>query len=293
MNREKALNIFNKLKEISDNFHMAGSLRRGKKENIGDLDVVHFGKKLPEISNDYVMESGDEIVRLKIDGEQVDIYKTNEMHFGAMLLHLTGSKDFNIHLRALAKENGWKLNQIGLYDEDDNLIASKTEKNIFDALHLPYYEPFEREIRTNSNKNVDLSKSLNDLAKFMDMDGETFKARAYTIAAEIVSEIENIKTLTYEDFVKISGIGKSIAEKIKEFNETGSIKKLDELRKEYPVKDELFELEGVGPKTVLKLFKELGVTDIASLKEVCENDKILSIPRMGIKMRDKILNQIK
>lgn len=293
MNREKALDIFNKLKEISDNFHMAGSLRRGKKDNIGDLDVVHFGLNLPEIPNDYVMEAGDEIVRLKIDGEQIDIYRTDEAHFGAMLLFLTGSKDFNINLRALAKGRGWKLNQLGLFDEKDNLIAARTEKEIFDAMQLPWYEPEERVINRGSDKNPQLVNAIKQLGRYSDLEGESFKARAYINAADVISSIENIELLTYEELIKIDGVGKSIAEKVVEFIKTGSLKKLEQLKAEFPVEDDLFTIEGVGPKTVVKLFKELGVKNLNQLKQVCENNSILTVSGLGVKLRDKILKQLK
>jgi DNA polymerase/3'-5' exonuclease PolX len=58
------------------------------------------------------------------------------------ILYFTGSKDFNIKIRNLANSLGYKLNEYGLYNKNNNkFIHANTEKNIFDILMLDYIPP--------------------------------------------------------------------------------------------------------------------------------------------------------
>lgn len=145
MNLDKALQIFDHLKTIDDNFFLAGSARRGKKENLHDLDVVYVGEKIPNIPETAAFVAGKDIVRVMIMEEHVDIYRTDPESFGAMMLYLTGPLEFNLMTRSRAKKRGMVLNQRGIYDrETKELIASETELDMFEALGLPYKNPSER-----------------------------------------------------------------------------------------------------------------------------------------------------
>jgi len=142
MNAQKAYEIFNFLKSIDDNFFLAGSARRGKQEDLHDLDVIYVGDKVPNIPGQAAFIKGKDITRFMIRGEQVDVYRTDYENFGAMSLFLIGPQIYNIILRAKAKRKGMLLNQKGLYDrETRELLASKTEQDIYDALGIKYKEP--------------------------------------------------------------------------------------------------------------------------------------------------------
>lgn len=148
MNLEKALEIFDYLKSLDDNFVLAGSARRGKKEGLHDLDVVYVGERIPNLPGHAAFVQGKDIVRVMIQDEHIDIYRTNPESFGAMMLYLTGPLDFNLMTRSRAKKRGMVLNQKGLFDrETKELIASETEQNMFDALGLPYKEPAQRGLK--------------------------------------------------------------------------------------------------------------------------------------------------
>jgi DNA polymerase (family X) len=147
MNLQKAHKIFDYLKDIDNNFFMAGSARRGKKEDLHDLDLIYVGEKIPYIPGYAAFIKGKDIVRLTIKGESVDIYRTDKINFGAMLLFLTGPQMYNIIMRAKAKRNGMLLNQKGLYNrETGELIVSESEEDIYNALGINYKEPELREI---------------------------------------------------------------------------------------------------------------------------------------------------
>src|SRR5438093_2980754 len=82
-------------------------------------------------------------------------------------------------------------------------------------------------------------------------DENPFKIRAYTNAARAIETFGgNIANFQDEEaLAKIPGIGKSIAEKIKELAATGSLKYFEELSAEFPPGImELFSLSGLGAK---------------------------------------------
>ena len=56
---------------------------------------------------------------------------------------MTGSKLFNINLRKKAKLLGYKLNEYGLY-KNNNKIKINSEKDIFEKLGLNYIKPKNR-----------------------------------------------------------------------------------------------------------------------------------------------------
>jgi DNA polymerase (family 10) len=94
--------------------------------------------------------SGQEILRCTFlsDGFQVDVYRARPETWGVILLVRTGSKDHNVKLCTLARSKGLKLSASeGLVTQGGfgQVIASKTEEEIFSALGLEYIEPNYRE----------------------------------------------------------------------------------------------------------------------------------------------------
>ncbi|NNJ47481.1 MAG: DNA polymerase/3'-5' exonuclease PolX [Acidimicrobiia bacterium] len=131
-----------------------GSLRRFR-EDIGDIDilvsstraeaVMEFFTTMPEVAD--VIGRGEtksSIVTRR--GIQMDLRVVRPAEYGAALLYFTGSKTHNIHLRQLAIDRGWQLNEYGLSDvESGEVVASKTEKDIYAALDLAFVPPTLRE----------------------------------------------------------------------------------------------------------------------------------------------------
>lgn len=140
---------------------ICGSVRR-KCKMFGDIDIVTT-TPLPEVLDRFRGVEGVEFVavdatrkamNIYIDGIQIDVYKADVANWGAMTLFLTGSAFLNIIMRAKAKKQGYKLNQYGLWLGDE-LLAGKTEQQIFDALGLKYLEPKERSLSmTDKGKKI-------------------------------------------------------------------------------------------------------------------------------------------
>jgi DNA polymerase (family X) len=128
-------------------YEICGSYRRGK-EVLGDIDIVTdiplnvFEKTISKMSPKFI--SGKDKKRSYIINDiQIDVYHTNDIEKGAMTLFLTGSKEFNIHMRIVAKKMGMKLSQYGLYNENGRL-DTPTEESIFNSLHMSFVPPMDR-----------------------------------------------------------------------------------------------------------------------------------------------------
>jgi len=131
MNLQKALTIFAKLEHFSSAFLLAGSARRGKQEDLHDLDVIYVGKEMPKLPFGELIQGGNDKREYRIDGEQVDVIRATKETLPFALLYFIGSKKFNIKMRAIAKKRGYRLNQESLrkvLDEVDGKELDKIQK---------------------------------------------------------------------------------------------------------------------------------------------------------------------
>ena len=146
-------------------------------------------------------------------------------------------------------------------------------------------------------RNKEVAEKFYELAEVAELAGDNpFKIKAYLEAAPV---IENL-TLPIEDLAQqnklteVKGIGKSIAEKIIEYLNTGKITKLEELKKVVP--EGLLELEkvpGLGAKRVKVLYEKLGISNLSELEEAAKAHKIRELDGFGEKTEQNILEGIK
>ena len=150
--------------------------------------------------------------------------------------------------------------------------------------------------------NDDISQIFSNMAAYMEMQSDQkafFRSRAFRRASEVISkfpyDFANPEWYTdIEKLKKIEGIGQSTAGHIQEFVKTGKIKDYEKMKKESPVKlEELLKIQSIGPKKILKLYKELNVTDIKSLENVANAGKIATLEGFGEKSQNNILESIK
>jgi DNA polymerase (family 10) len=131
---------------------IAGSYRR-RKETVGDLDVLVTSTNADEAMDllashplvDKVLSRGDtkQSVRLRL-GLQMDLRVVPDESYGAALQYFTGSKEHNIVIRRRAQERGLKLNEYGVF-RDDQAVAGRTEEDVYAAVDLPWIPPELRE----------------------------------------------------------------------------------------------------------------------------------------------------
>ena len=142
----------------------------------------------------------------------------------------------------------------------------------------------------------EIAAVLEEVAALLELKGENpFKIRAYTNAARSLETFGgNISSLQDEEALsKIPGIGKSIAEKIKELAATGSLKYLEELRTEFPAAIlELFSISGLGAKKIKALYEQLQVSSIEQLRQACETGRVAQLPGFGETTQIKICKAI-
>ena len=134
---------------------------------------------------------------------------------------------------------------------------------------------------------------LEKIATLLELKDENpFKVRAYTNAARAIETFgANVSNFQDEEAVaKIPGIGKSIAQKVKELAETGSLEYFQELSAEFPAEIlELFSLSGLGAKKIKALHDKLGISSIEQLQKACEQGRLAELPGFGETTQQKLL----
>lgn len=147
-------------------------------------------------------------------------------------------------------------------------------------------------------KNQELAKIFEEMADYFEMEEIAFKPQAYRKVAEALEALPEEVGRIYDGggdqaLEKISGVGKSIAEKIKEYLKKGKIKEYGQLKKKFPFDmAELVKIEGLGPKRVGLLYKKLKIKNIDDLRTAAENHKIAGISGFGKKSEENILQGI-
>jgi DNA polymerase (family 10) len=143
--------------------------------------------------------------------------------------------------------------------------------------------------------NLAIARTLMEIADLLEIKGENpFKIRAYRNASETVAhEPSRVASMTPAERLALPGIGKVIAAKIGELIDSGSIAYHRELLEEFPptVLD-LLNLQGVGPKTVARLYGELGIRTLEELDRAARDGRIRSMKGMGAKKETLILKAL-
>jgi DNA polymerase (family X) len=121
--------------------------------------------------------------------------------------------------------------------------------------------------------------------------GDPFRARNYEKAAKAVGGYPgDIDGQGQAALVKIPGVGKSIAGKIAEYQATGGISALEELRGKVPAGvRELTRVPGLGPKRAMRLSRELGIASVAELEDAVHRGRLRNLAGFGAKSEERIL----
>ncbi len=148
---KEIVGILRKLKAV-EKAEAAGSLRR-KRPTIGDIDVLAASNQpepvtkafvsMPAVKKVLARGSTKSSVILK-SGMQVDLRVVKPLQWGSALQYFTGSKQHSIALRKIAQKKGMKLSEYGVF-KGSRVIASRTEKDVYNALGLDYIKPQLRE----------------------------------------------------------------------------------------------------------------------------------------------------
>jgi len=143
--------------------------------------------------------------------------------------------------------------------------------------------------------NLAIARVLDEIADLLEIKDENpFKIRAYRNAAEtIADEPEPVAALSPQARLALPGIGKDLAAKIGELVQTGAIAYHQQLLQEFPpTMLDLLRLQGVGPKTVARLYREIGVGSLEELERAAGDGRIRRMKGMGVKKESQILKAL-
>jgi DNA polymerase (family X) len=143
--------------------------------------------------------------------------------------------------------------------------------------------------------NLAIARVLAEIGDLLEIKGENpFKIRAYRNASETIAHsAERIADLTPERRLAIPGIGRDLSAKIAELLETGAIAYHQDLLQQFPptVLD-MLHLQGVGPKTVAMLHRELQVLSLDDLERAARDGRLRGLKGMGAKKEAQILKAL-
>ena len=196
----------------------AGSLRRGR-ETVGDIDLLVTGPgaeqaleafvKNPKVHEVLGRGANKASVKFGLEGIQVDLRALPEEQYGSALQYFTGSKEHSVALRGRAQKMGLTLSEYSLARIDSKkVVASATEKEIYEALGLEWIPP---ELRENQGeieaaekgqlpRLLELKQIRGDLHMHtLESDGratlEEMSASAHALGYEYVAITDHSKAL--------------------------------------------------------------------------------------------------
>jgi len=144
--------------------------------------------------------------------------------------------------------------------------------------------------------NAAIAQVFRDMADLLELkEDNPFKIRAYQKAARTIETLpEELDQVMKEGRLReIPGIGEAISQKITDLLTTGRLEAYEKLRSEFPAGIvDLMTIPGVGPKTALRLSKELGISNVDELEKAIQEGKVASLERLGGKTADNILRHI-
>jgi DNA polymerase (family 10) len=143
--------------------------------------------------------------------------------------------------------------------------------------------------------NKAVARTLVEIADLLELKGENpFKIRAYRNAADVVSHAaESVSSLDEAGLRGWNGIGKDLAGRIREIALTGDCGIRRELLTEFPATLlDVLRLQGVGPKTVAILYRELRIKSLDDLAAAAKSGRIRAVKGMGLKKEQLILQAI-
>src|SRR5262245_34036608 len=143
--------------------------------------------------------------------------------------------------------------------------------------------------------NAAIARILREIADLLEIKDENpFKIRAYRNGADIASNHpHDLSSLDEAGLREIPGIGKDLAARIVEIAQTGDAAFHRALIAEFPPTIlDLLHLQGVGPKTVATLYRELGVRTLEDLEQAAKDGRIRAIRGMGAKKEGLIIKAL-
>lgn len=132
----------------------------------------------------------------------------------------------------------------------------------------------------------------------MEIAGEDgFRIRSYRNGASAIEgypeRIADILNDPARKVTDVPGIGKGLAGVLKELAVHQTFDVRDALLQRFPPAAlEFLKIHGLGPKSIAMLFEHFQVQTIDELEQLCKDQKLRTLPRMGAKLEEKVLKSI-
>src|ERR671916_2362114 len=143
-----------------------------------------------------------------------------------------------------------------------------------------------------TKNNAEIAAAFEELGDLYELDGAvSYRVIAYRTAAKAVRDASvSIMALTREGKVtSVPGIGKTLEEKLRALDETGDIPSAVKLRAKFPAGlIAVMHLPGFGPKRARRLYDQLGVDSLDSLRAAAEAGKIRGLRGFGAKVEENL-----
>ena len=144
-------------------------------------------------------------------------------------------------------------------------------------------------------QNNEIAKIFWEIAELLELKEENrFKIHAYQNAARNIENLphhldEIYKKQGLKGLKELEGVGESIAHKIEEYIKHKKVKKHQDLLKEFPKGFlALINIPGMGPKTAMKLHKELKINSMDDLERAIKKGFLKDVPGFKEKKQENI-----
>ncbi|MEM3455393.1 MAG: DNA polymerase/3'-5' exonuclease PolX [Candidatus Micrarchaeia archaeon] len=147
-------------------------------------------------------------------------------------------------------------------------------------------------------KNIEIAAIFYAMADILELQDVKWKPIAYRKAARAIETLSEPIEEVYKKggikaLMEIPGVGEAIAKKTEEFILTGKVKEYERLRKKIPKGlREIMDLQGLGPKKAIRLYKELKINSIEELEAAAKEGRIAKLEGFGEKTEENIIKAI-
>jgi DNA polymerase (family 10) len=145
-------------------------------------------------------------------------------------------------------------------------------------------------------QNTEVAAQFELLADLLEIEGyDAFRVLAYRRAAALIRDTAgSIAQLALDGRAKqLQGIGNVIEGKIVEIVQDGEVHALTKHKEIVPVDVVSFtRLPGLGPKTARRIWKDLGVTTLADLRQAAEGERLRTLSGLGAKIEESVLKAL-
>ncbi|RZL04848.1 MAG: hypothetical protein EOO89_27535 [Pedobacter sp.] len=139
-------------------------------------------------------------------------------------------------------------------------------------------------------ENKLISRTLRLLSQLLELHEENpFKIKSIAAAAFTIDKLPFKLADKAGELESVPGIGKSIASKVAELLQNGTLAEMQELLAATPEGIvEMLGIKGLGPKKIAIIWHELGIENVGELYYACNENRLIEAKGFGLKTQEEI-----